>query len=106
VLNTMNRHHLGAFVDTVDDPVITPAGGIQPGELPHERLPQPVGVLGDDTLKSRQGRVPDLGGDLVQVMEALRGDPDVVHTRSGLGQRQRLSSLGLRSRSCEGGHEV
>jgi hypothetical protein len=106
VLNTMNRHHLGGFVDAVDDPVVTPAGGIQPGDLPHERLPQPVRVLGDDTVKTHQGRVPDLGGDLVQVTETLGGDTDLVHTRSGLGQRQRLSSLDLRSRSCEGGHEV
>jgi hypothetical protein len=45
MLDPVHHYHLGRLVDAVDDPIIAPACGEQPGELSDKWLPEPIRVL-------------------------------------------------------------
>ena len=105
MLDAVNDHELGGVVDAVDDPVITAASRVEPNKFSDERLSQSVRILRNWTVEDHEGGVADLGWELVEVTEPLRGNPDLVHD-SGRWQRQRLATVCFGPRPGEGGDEL
>ena len=67
------------FVDFVDDPIVAPPSGAQPLELAEQRLARALRVRGDGGVDRLYCSSADLLGKPVEVTEAFRRDPDLVH---------------------------
>ncbi|MGH9305242.1 MAG: hypothetical protein ACRDZ5_12675, partial [Acidimicrobiales bacterium] len=79
MLDPVYEYELGQLVNAVDDPVVAPPGREEAGQVSHERLAEPVRILGDRAAQRRQRGVADLRGKLVEVTKPLWGDAYLIH---------------------------
>jgi hypothetical protein len=79
MLNPVDQNDLVLFEDLVDDAVVAAPCGAEALEFTYQRLPEPLGVLGDWPEDGLQGCMPHLVGKSDEVAQTLRGDLDLVH---------------------------
>ncbi len=65
--------------DLVDDAVVTASCRAESLEFTDQWFSKPSGVVGDGPEDSRQGSIPNLVGELVEMAQTLRRDFDLVH---------------------------
>ena len=78
VLNPVDDGEPLVLVDLVDDAVVTTAGDSEPFEAAHERLAEPLRVLGERACDGLGDGGEEFLGKPVERSSAFGGDPEVV----------------------------
>jgi hypothetical protein len=108
MLDSVNEHDVGVVVDLVHDPVVPAPSRPQSGELADEWLADSTRIVSQRAEHERDGGVPNLRWEVIEVPSALARDVDLVQTSAGevIVQPDAFASCRLTSGSFDRCDEV